>query len=85
MKKYKVYQVDAFTTERFRGKPGRGGGQCGRTDGEADTGHCPGAEQLRSAFIFPSQEEGVDCQVRFFTPKTGSAGMLPYLLIISAA
>lgn len=70
MKKYKVYQVDAFTTERFRGNPA---GVVANAEGLTEEQMLAIARELNnseSAFIFPSQEEGVDCQVRFFTPKT---------------
>lgn len=65
MKKYRLYQVDSFTTEKFRGNP---------------AGVVPNADGLMQkiaremhnsemAFIFSAQNSDHDVQVRFFTPS----------------
>lgn len=66
---YRIYQVDAFTRERFRGNP---------------AGVVPDARDLtelqmqniaremnnsETAFVFPADSDDHDVQVRFFTPK----------------
>lgn len=70
MKVYDVYQVDAFTTEKFHGNP---------------AGVVPHAERLsdqemqciarelnnsETAFILPPKSTGYDVELRYFTPTT---------------
>lgn len=70
MRRYRLYQVDAFTTEPFTGNPA---GVVPDADGlsEADMQHI--ARELNNsetAFIFPPEGPDHDVRVRFFTPTT---------------
>lgn len=70
MKRVQIYQVDAFTREKFQGNP---------------AGVVPDAEGLdvaqmqniareincsETAFIFPPESSNHDCRIRYFTPTT---------------
>ena len=68
MKKYRVYQVDAFTTERFKGNPA---GVVPDAEGLSDDQMQGVARELNNsetAFIFPPSAADHDVWVRFFTP-----------------
>lgn len=67
MKTYRIYQIDAFTTERFRGNPA---GVVPNADGLSDTQMQQIARELNNsetAFIH-SGDGDCDVHVRFFTP-----------------
>lgn len=69
MKTYKLYQVDAFTKERFGGN---GAGVITNADGLTDEQMQKIARELNnseSAFMFSSNSPDYDVEVRFFTPK----------------
>lgn len=68
MKKYKIYQVDSFTKEIFKGNPA---GVVSNADGLTESQMLQIARELNNsetAFIFSSDSEDFDVQVRFFTP-----------------
>lgn len=69
-KKYKLYQVDAFTKARFKGNPA---GVVSNAEGLTDEQMQAIARELNNsetAFIFPSDSTDHDVRVRFFTPTT---------------
>lgn len=71
MKKYRIYQVDSFTRERFHGNPA---GVVPNADGLSEEQMQRIARELNNsetAFIFSSANpEEYDVEVRFFTPTT---------------
>lgn len=70
MKKYRIYQVDSFTREKFHGNPA---GVVPNADGLTEEQMQRIARELNSsetAFIFSSSAPTYDVEVRFFTPTT---------------
>lgn len=70
MKKYKVYQVDSFTKNKFHGNPA---GVVSNADGLTEEQMQQIARELNNsetAFIFSSASSEYDVEVRFFTPVT---------------
>lgn len=70
MKKYKIYQVDSFTKEKFSGNPA---GVVSNADGLTPEQMQKIARELNNsetAFIFRSDSSDYDVEVRFFTPRT---------------
>lgn len=70
MKKYRLYQVDAFTRDRFHGNPA---GVVPNADGLTDEQMQAIARELNNsetAFIFSAKSPDYDVTVRFFTPTT---------------
>jgi PhzF family phenazine biosynthesis protein len=70
MKKYRLYQVDSFTTELLRGNPA---GVVPDADGLTEARMQAIARELNNsetAFIFPPSAPDHDVRVRFFTPAT---------------
>lgn len=70
MKKYRIYQVDAFTKEKFHGNPA---GVVPNADGLTEEQMQRIARELNNsetAFIFQSDSPDYDVEVRFFTPTT---------------
>jgi PhzF family phenazine biosynthesis protein len=70
MKTYQVYQIDAFTTERFRGNPA---GVVSDANGLTDTQMQEIARELNNsetAFILSPLSSDHDVWIRFFTPTT---------------
>ena len=68
MKKYKVYQVDSFTTEKFRGNPA---GVVTNAEGLSDEQMLQIARELNNSetvFIFPPDDADHDVKLRYFTP-----------------
>lgn len=68
--KYRVYQIDSFTRNRFHGNPA---GVVADADGLTDTQMQQIARELNNsetAFIFSSNSSEYDVEVRFFTPTT---------------
>lgn len=68
MKKYRVYQVDSFTRDRFHGNPA---GVVPNADGLTEEQMQRIARELNNsetAFIFNSDSQEYDVEVRFFTP-----------------
>lgn len=68
MKRYQVYQVDAFTTERFRGNPA---GVVSNADGLTERQIQAIARELNNsetAFIFSPTASDHEVWIRFFTP-----------------
>ena len=68
MKTYRVYQVDAFTKERFRGNPA---GVVANADGLTDSQMQAIARELNNAetaFILSPTADDHEVRVRFFTP-----------------
>jgi PhzF family phenazine biosynthesis protein len=68
MKKYRLYQIDAFTKEKFTGNPA---GVITNADGLNELQMQKIARELNNsetAFIFSSDSESYDAHVRFFTP-----------------
>ncbi|WP_196590512.1 PhzF family isomerase [Pectinatus frisingensis] len=68
MKKYKIYQVDSFTRQKFHGNPA---GVVPNAEGLTDEQMQQIARELNNsetAFIFPSTSAAYDVEVRFFTP-----------------
>ncbi|HPR95226.1 MAG TPA: PhzF family isomerase [Thermotogota bacterium] len=66
--KYNLYQVDSFTKELFRGNPA---GVVSNADKMTEEQMQKIARELNNsetAFIIPSEDQGYDVQVRFFTP-----------------
>ena len=69
MRTYKVYQVDSFTDSIFKGNPA---GVVLNADGLTDTEMQNIARELNNsetAFLFSSDNEGCDGELRYFTPK----------------
>lgn len=67
MKEYRIYQVDAFTTEKFRGNPA---GVVPNADGLTEQQMQQIARELNNsetAFLFEG-DESCDVHIRFFTP-----------------
>lgn len=67
-RKYKLYQVDSFTKEKFTGNPA---GVVTNAQGLSDNEMQKIARELNNsetAFIFPSTNDSYDVEVRFFTP-----------------
>lgn len=70
MKKYKIYQVDSFTRNKFHGNPA---GVVPNADGLTEDQMQRIARELNNsetAFIFSSNSSEYDVEVRFFTPTT---------------
>ena len=70
MKTIKIYQVDAFTTERFKGNPA---GVVSQADDLSDTQMQAIARELNNpetAFILSPVAADHDVWIRFFTPTT---------------
>ncbi len=68
MKTYRIYQVDAFTKELFRGNPA---GVIPDAEGLTEAQMQSIARELNnseSAFVFPAEGPDHDIRVRFFTP-----------------
>ena len=68
MKKYRIYQVDSFTKERFHGNPA---GVVPNAEGLTEEQMQQIARELNNsetAFIFESNSPDYDVEVRFFTP-----------------
>ena len=68
--RYRIYQIDSFTRERFHGNPA---GVVANADGLSETQMQQIARELNNsetAFIFSSQSPDYDVEVRFFTPVT---------------
>lgn len=66
--KYRLYQVDSFTEEKFSGNPA---GVIANADGLTEAEMQKIARELNNsetAFIFASDSEEYDVHVRFFTP-----------------
>ncbi|NMF07380.1 PhzF family isomerase [Clostridium beijerinckii] len=69
-RKYNLYQVDSFTKEKFTGNPA---GVISNADGLTDYEMQKIARELNNsetAFIFSSNSNKYDVQVRFFTPTS---------------
>lgn len=70
MKKYRVYQVDSFTRQKFSGNPA---GVVSNADGLNEQQMQQLARELNNsetAFIFAGQKTDYDVEVRYFTPTT---------------
>lgn len=70
MKTYRLYQVDSFTTERFRGNPA---GVVANADGLSEPQMQAIARELNNsetAFLLAPATPDHDVRVRFFTPTT---------------
>jgi len=70
MNPYRLYQVDAFTTRKFRGNPA---GVVPNADGLASAEMQAIARELNNsetAFVFAAEGPDHDVVVRFFTPTT---------------
>jgi PhzF family phenazine biosynthesis protein len=70
MKKYKIYQIDSFTKERFKGNPA---GVVVSADGLNDSQMLMIARELNNsetAFLFSPDDNDCDGVIRYFTPKT---------------
>ena len=70
MKKYRIYQVDAFTRSRFYGNPA---GVVANADGLTEEQMQQIAREMNNsetAFILQSDSVEYDVEVRFFTPTT---------------
>ncbi len=68
-KKYRIYQVDVFTREQFRGNPA---GVVPDARGLTEFQMQDIARELNNsetAFVFPADSDDHDVRVRFFTPK----------------
>jgi len=66
--KYRVYQVDAFTKEKFKGNPA---GVIANADGLTESQMQILARELNNsetAFIFSPEDSSYDVRIRFFTP-----------------
>jgi PhzF family phenazine biosynthesis protein len=69
-RRYGVYQVDAFTTQRFAGNPA---GVVPDAAGLSEAEMLAIARELNNsetAFVFPAEHDDHDVRVRFFTPTT---------------
>ncbi|MFL0252965.1 PhzF family isomerase [Clostridium neuense] len=67
-RKYKLYQIDSFTKEKFTGNPA---GVITNADGLTDFEMQKIARELNNsetAFVFPSNSSKYDVHIRFFTP-----------------
>ena len=70
MKKIKIYQIDSFTKERFKGNPA---GVVVNADGLNENQMQQIARELNNsetAFLFSSKDNTCDGIIRYFTPKT---------------
>lgn len=70
MRKLKIYQIDSFTKERFKGNPA---GVVVNADGLDDNQMQLIARELNNsetAFLFSSDDKECDGVIRYFTPKT---------------
>lgn len=70
MKTYRIYQIDAFTKERFKGNPA---GVVPNADGLSDSQMQAIARELKNAetaFILSATASDHDVWIRFFTPTT---------------
>ncbi|MGD2034381.1 MAG: PhzF family isomerase [Bacteroidales bacterium] len=70
MKKLTIYQIDAFTSEKFRGNPA---GVVVNADGLTDRQMQQIARELNNsetAFLFSPDDSECDGIIRYFTPKT---------------
>jgi len=70
MKTYRIYQIDAFTRERFKGNPA---GVVPNADGLTEAQMQTIARELNNsetAFIFSPNAPDHDVRIRFFTPTT---------------
>jgi PhzF family phenazine biosynthesis protein len=70
MNALRVYQVDAFTTQRYQGNPA---GVVANAEGLGDRAMLEIARELNNsetAFILPASGSDHDVHVRFFTPTT---------------
>lgn len=70
IRKYNLYQVDSFTTEKFQGNPA---GVVPNATGLSEQEMQKIALELNNsetAFVFPSDSAEYDYHVRFFTPTT---------------
>lgn len=70
MKTYRIYQIDAFTTQRFQGNPA---GVVSNADGLTDGQMQAIARELNNsetAFILSPTADDHDVWIRFFTPVT---------------
>lgn len=68
LKKYRLYQIDSFTNEKFRGNPA---GVITNADGLTEVQMQKLARELNNsetAFVFSSDTEDYDVYVRYFTP-----------------
>lgn len=68
MKTYRIYQVDAFTKELFRGNPA---GVVTNAEGLSEEQMLRIARELNNsetAFVLPAEGDDHDIRVRFFTP-----------------
>ena len=70
MKKYRIYQIDAFTKEQFKGNPA---GVVTNADGLSDSQMQTIARELNNAetaLILSATSSDHDVWIRFFTPTT---------------
>ncbi|VBB08821.1 phenazine biosynthesis phzf protein [Lucifera butyrica] len=70
MKSYEIYQVDAFTSEKFKGNPA---GVVPNAAGLSEPDMQRIARELNNSetvFIFPPDDAGHDVKLRYFTPTT---------------
>jgi len=70
MKTYNVYQVDAFTSEKFKGNPA---GVVTNAEGLSEHDMKCIARELNNSetvFIFPPDDTSHDVKLRYFTPTT---------------
>jgi PhzF family phenazine biosynthesis protein len=70
MKAYTVYQIDAFTSEKFSGNPA---GVITNAQGLSDRAMQRIARELNNSetvFIFPPDDASHDVKLRYFTPTT---------------
>lgn len=70
MKAYSVYQIDAFTSEKFNGNPA---GVITNAQGLSDLAMQRIARELNNSetvFIFPPDDASHDVKLRYFTPTT---------------
>jgi PhzF family phenazine biosynthesis protein len=70
MKAYTVYQIDAFTSEKFSGNPA---GVITNAQGLSDLAMQRIARELNNSetvFIFPPDDASHDVKLRYFTPTT---------------
>jgi PhzF family phenazine biosynthesis protein len=68
LKKYRLYQVDAFTNQKFSGNPA---GVISNAQGLSDAKMQQIARELNNsetAFMFESNEDNYDVHTRYFTP-----------------
>ena len=68
--KYKVYQVDAFTTKKFSGNPASVvSNAAGLTENQMQD-IAREMNNSETAFILPSANKNYDIEIRYFTPTT---------------